>query len=131
MKKNLKFATAALVVALLAVGSLAWQANAAASSEDAIKEFMKECHKAPKGVDPACKKAVDGKASPEEIKKLVAGYKMLAAAKPPKGEMDSWKDKTSKLYAASQKLAKGGTEAAAAYKEAVNCKACHSAHKPD
>ena len=36
-----------------------------------------------------------------------------------------------KQLAAAQNLQKGGPDAAAKYKEAVNCKACHSAHKPD
>ena len=45
--------------------------TAAVSKEDVIKDVMKTYHKAPKGVDPVCKKAADGKASPEEIKKVL------------------------------------------------------------
>lgn len=130
MKKHLKFAAVALTAVLFTAGSAATQLNAE-TPEEAVKEFMKSCHKAPKGVDPVCKKAVDGTASKEEIKKLIEGYKVMAKAKPPKGEMASWKEKTGKLVAASQALAKGGPEAQAKYKEAVNCKACHSEHKPD
>ncbi len=117
---------------LLAVGALVFQGRALAdSNEDTIKELMKVYHKAPKGVDPICKKAVQGQASPEEIKKLIECYKTLAGTKPPKGDLDSWKEKTTKLVATSQALEKGTPEARDAYKEALNCKACHTAHKPD
>jgi hypothetical protein len=74
---------------------------------------------------------MEGKASPEEMKKLVAGYKVLTTTKPPKGDDASWKEKTSKLYAAAQALEKGTPDAAAKYKAALDCKACHSVHKPD
>ena len=40
-------------------------------------------------------------------------------------------EKTEKLLAAAQALQSGAPDGAAKYKEAVNCKACHSAHKPD
>lgn len=119
------------LVSLLAGIALVQQAYAAEAKEDAIKEVMKTYHKAPKGEDPVCKKAVDGKATAEEIKKLVAAYKTLAAAKAPRGDAASWKDKTSKLLAAAEGLEKGGTDGAAKYKAALNCKACHDLHKPE
>ena len=43
---------------------------------------------------------------------------------------ESWKDKTSKLLVAAQGLPKGGPEALAKYKQALECKACHSVHRP-
>ena len=61
----------------------------------------------------------------------MAAYKVLASAKAPKGDEASWKEKTGKLLKAATALQKGAPDAAAAYKEAVNCKACHSVHKPD
>ncbi len=131
MKHYYRIAVAALAVAVLAGGALVRQAQGAESKEDAVKEFMKTYHKAPKGVDPVCKKAGDGQATAEELKKLVAGYKVMAAAKPPRGDEASWKEKTSKLLAAAQGLEKRAPDAAAKYKEAVNCKACHSLHKPE
>ena len=131
MKKHILFTIVACAAGLLAGSALFWQSQAADAKEDAIKEVMKAYHKAPKGVDPVCKKASDGKATPEEIKKLVAGYAVLITAKPPKGDDASWKEKTSKLLAAAQSLEKGAPDAVIKYKEAVNCKACHSVHKPD
>lgn len=122
---------AACIAGVLASGAAVWQLHAADANEDAIKEVMKTYHKAPKGTDPICKKAMDGKASPEELKNLVAGYKVLVGAKPPKGDPASWKDKTTKLLTAAKSLEQGEAGAANKYKEAVNCKACHSVHKPD
>jgi len=122
---------AACVTGLMAGSVLTWQSQAGEAKADAIQEVMKTYHKAPKGEDPICKKALDGKASAEEIKKLVAAYKTLATTKPPKGDEASWKDKTTKLVAAAEALEKGGADAKAKYKAALDCKACHSIHKPD
>ena len=36
-----------------------------------------------------------------------------------------------RIYRPAEALQKGEADGAARYKEAVNCKACHSAHKPD
>jgi hypothetical protein len=134
MKKHISIKFAACVaVSILAAGALVWRSSAAGTKadEDAIKEVMKTCHKAPKGVDPICKKAQEGTATPEEIKKLVAGYKTLTTVKPSKGDDASWKEKTSKLYAAAQALEKGGPDAAAKYKAVLDCKGCHTVHRPE
>ena len=131
MKRANLFSLGVSIVSLLASLALISQVNAADADEAAIEKVMKTYHKAPKGEDPLCKKAVEGKATPEEIKKLVAAYKVLAAAKPTRGETASWKEKTSKLLTAAEGLEKGGTEAAAKYKAALNCKACHDVHKPE
>ncbi len=131
MKRHLKLTLATVVAGLIAGTALVSQLDAADAKDDAIKEVMKTYHKAPKGTDPTCKKASDGKASADELKKLVAGYKALMTVAPPKGDKASWTEKTTKLLAAAQALEKGAPDAAAKYKEAVNCKACHSVHKPD
>lgn len=120
---------AALVAALLAFAPATPAADHA--HDAATKEFMKKYHKAPKGVDPVCKKAADGKATPAEIKALIAGYRAMTKAKPVKGDAASWKEKTERALAAAEALEKGAPDAGAKFKEAINCKACHSAHKPD
>ncbi|HXG48618.1 MAG TPA: hypothetical protein VNO52_13405 [Methylomirabilota bacterium] len=121
-----------LAVALVAGLGLANPlALPAADDHEMIEEIMKKYHKAPEGTDPVCKKASNGKASAEELKQLVAAYEKLTTTKPPKGEMASWKEKTSKLLAAAKDLHAGKPGAVEKYKEAVNCKACHSVHKPD
>ncbi len=130
MKKHITIGITICVATLLAGSALISGLNAAEGSNP-TKTFMKAFHKAPKGVDPVCKKATDGKASADELAKLVAGYKAMCDAKPAKGDEASWKEKTVKLLEAAQALQKGTPDGAAKYKEAVNCKACHSAHKPD
>ena len=131
MRKHTSITLAAWIAGCLAVGTLVCQLRAEDAKEDAIESVMKTYHKAPKGVDPVCKKAAEGKASPEEIKKLITAYTSLTRAKPPKGDEASWKEKTGKLLAAAKGLKKGTPESLAEYKEAVNCKACHSVHKPE
>lgn len=130
MKKFITLSIVTTVATALAASFLVTNLHAAGGDE-ATKKFMKDFHKAPKGVDPVCKKAADGKASKDELAKLVAGYKAMCSAKPPKGDEASWKEKTGKLLEAAMALQKGAPDGAAKYKEAVNCKACHSAHKPD
>ena len=92
MKRYQSIAVGTLVAALCLGGGLAWQSQAADAGKDAIKEVMKAYHKAPKGVDPVCKKAADGKATPDELKKLVVGYKVMVGAKAPRGDEASWKE---------------------------------------
>lgn len=130
MKKFITLSIAAGSAAVLAASVFVSTLNAAEGSNP-TKEFMKKFHKAPKGVDPVCKKATDGKASPAELAALVAGYKAMCSAKPAKGDEASWKEKTGKLLEAAMALQQGAADGAAKYKEAVNCKACHSSHKPD
>ncbi len=130
MKKFITLSIVTTVAAAIAASFLVTNLHAA-DGDNATKKFMKDFHKAPKGVDPVCKKAADGKATPDELAKLVAGYKAMCSAKPPKGDEASWKEKTSKVLEAAMALQKGAADGAAKYKEAVNCKACHSAHKPD
>ena len=130
MKTYITVGIAVFVASLIAGGALISGLNAA-EGKDPTKEFMKACHKAPKGVDTISKKAAEGKASTAELTQLVAGYKAMSTAKPPKGDDASWKEKTSKILAAVQALQSGAPDGTAKYKEAVNCKACHSAHKPD
>jgi hypothetical protein len=99
--------------------------------EEIIKDVMKKYHKAPQGQDHIAKKAAMGKASKEEINALVEAYSKMAKAKPSKGDNESWNQKNAKLLAATKALQKGDANGVALYKEASNCKACHSVHRPD
>lgn len=119
-------------IAFLAVAAFsAPRIDAAEGDDQVIKEIMKTYHKAPKGVDPVSKKAADGKATAEEIQQLVEAYAKMAKSVPPKGEAASWREKTAKLHAASKELQAGKLTGLEKFREAVNCKACHSVHKPD
>jgi cytochrome c556 len=119
-------------IALLTAATLFATASYAADSKDeeVIKEVMKKYHKAPQGQDNIAKKAQDGKATPAEIKELVAAYEKMAKTHPPLGDEASWKAKNTKLVAAIKALDKGEPNAAVQFKEAVSCKACHDVHRP-
>jgi hypothetical protein len=118
--------SAALALTLLSTSNAADGDN----KDSRTKEFMKKYHKAPKGVEPVCKRATEGKATPQELKELAAGYHAMMKEKPPQGDLADWKEKTGKLASAADAMVKGEPGATERYKEAVNCKACHEAHKP-
>lgn len=124
-RKILVFTSAALV----ALGTIFVTTSRA--DDEAMEKFMKDYHKAPKGTDPICKKAVDGKASDADLAGLLAGYQAMCGAKPPKGEVGPWQEKCKALIAAVKGLQAKDAAAGEAYKKAVNCKACHTDHKPD
>jgi hypothetical protein len=131
MKAIPKFLIAtAAVVALSLTFLSAYAADAGDNKESPTKAFMKKYHKAPRGTDPVAKRAQEGKATPQELKELAAGYHAMVKDKPPQGDAASWKEKTTKLASAADALVKGEPNAPERYKEAVACKACHDAHKP-
>lgn len=104
--------------------------TSAVAEESAMGNFMKKFHKAPDGVDPICKKATNGTASAEELAGLLKGYEAMAAVAPPTGEAASWKEKTSALVVAVKNIQAKKENAGAAYKEALNCRGCHTLHRP-
>jgi hypothetical protein len=63
------------------------------------------------------------------VKKTLDLYKAMADTKPPKGDQAAYKEKVQKLIAATEEVVEKKPDATAHYKEAVNCKACHSEHK--
>ena len=93
-------------------------------NEDTIKKVMKIAMKG--GLT---KKVSAGKADEKQKLELVALFKELAAATPPKGELADWKTKTGALVTASEAAAEGKAGAGPQLKSAANCKACHDAHK--
>ena len=75
-------------------------------------------------------KIKNGEGTEEDHKKMLELARAMAKEKPKKGDASSWKEKTEALVAASELLASGKKdEGLAAYKKAVNCKACHNVHK--
>jgi hypothetical protein len=113
-----RFVTA-LALAGLIFASVVMEAN---SEEKKPKYTIKQVMaKAMRGG--LCAKVASGKASDDEKATLVAMFVALGENKPPKGEADSWKDKTTALVDA----AKAGD--GAKLKKAATCAACHSLHK--
>jgi hypothetical protein len=123
MKKTTK-----LAVALTVAGGVLFGAVAADKPKYTTEEVMKALHK---GKESIGKRVSDGNGTKEDFKKLLEYYPSLPLNHPEKGDEASWKEKTTALLKAAQALDKGAPGALDQYKEAVNCKACHSAHKPD
>ncbi|MBN8419972.1 MAG: hypothetical protein J0L73_13725 [Verrucomicrobia bacterium] len=98
---------------------------AAAAGSDVIKNVMKQYHK---GDNALCKK-VGTTATDAELASLLKAYQDMCAATPPKGEKAAWVTKCQALIGAVKKVQAKDPAGAAAYKAAVNCKACHTDHK--
>lgn len=106
-------------------------ATSLAFAEDSnpIKDAMKYAHKAPKGEKKINEKIAEGTVTDEELKKTLELYKAVGDTKPPKGDAAAFKEKWAKLLTATEEVVAKKPEGVAHYKDAVNCKACHSDHK--
>ena len=121
--KRILCAAAVLLVATVVVGGMT-----RAADEDKPKYTIKQVMKtAMKGG--LCKKVASGEASADEQKQLVEMFVALAANKPPKGDAESWKTKTTALVSAAKAVAAGDDGGVAALGKAANCMACHKVHK--
>ena len=89
-----------------------------------IKKVMKAAFKG--GL---CKTVIEGKATEEQKKELLALFQELAAAEPPKGDAESWKEKTGHLVTAAEGVLADKKGSHVQLKAAANCKACHEVHK--
>jgi len=101
-------------------------AKPAAAGSDVIKTAMKQYHKPD---DALCKKLAGGTASDAELATMLKVYQDMCAATPPKGDKAAWVKKNQALIGAVKKIQAKDAAGVAAYKAAVNCKACHSEHK--
>ena len=117
-------------VALAFVGAVSVPVLRAAEAKPkyTTKEVMKTLHK---GQDNIAKHVSQGSGTKEEFDKLVEYYASLPLNEPPKGDKESWTAKSTALFKAAQDLKAGKPNALAGFKQAVNCKACHSVHRPD
>ena len=122
------FVIACATLALVGAASVSLLRAAEAKPKYTTKEVMKTLHK---GQDNVAKHVSQGTGTKEEIDRLVEYYASLPLNEPPKGDKASWSAKSTALLKAAQDLKAGKPDALAGFKQAVNCKACHSAHKPD
>lgn len=97
----------------------------AAGGSEVIKTAMKDFHKG----DAALCKKVGTTATDAELASLLKAYQAMCAATPPKGDKAAWVTKCQALIGAVKKVQAKDPAGAAAYKAAVNCKACHTDHK--
>ncbi len=115
------------LTATLALAAVSF--TVAGEDDNPIKQAMKFAHWAPKGEKKLNEKIVDGTAQEGDIKRALELYKAMDDAKPPKGEQAAFKEKTDKLIAATEEVLAKKPDAVEHYKEAVDCKACHSEHR--
>ncbi len=119
----MKFFRSFVVACVVACGLVA----AHADESKVIKDGMKKFHK---GDDSPIKKVFAGQGSDEQLKELQAYYKAITAEQPPIGDDASWKEKTAAVNKAIDAVIAKDPNGIAQLKEATNCKACHSIHKP-
>ena len=125
-KKNVL--TVIVTVTILGVAAMQLARAAEAKAKYTIKEVMKATNKGDASIG---KRVAQGMGTPEDFAKLVEYYSALPHCTPEKGDKASWEAKSAALLKAAQGLKPGDAASLAAYKKAANCKACHSAHKPD
>ena len=113
-----------LTLALLAAGI-----SLAAAPKYDFEEIMYKGHK---GKESLLAKVLGKTATPEEVAKLIEYYEALAQHAPPKGDTESWKQKTGALLQASRAAKDTASDENLALLKAVSdCKACHAAHQPE
>lgn len=126
--------TSALTVSRIAIALLTALAAGCTSSSSqpkpslSIEHIMEDGFK---GKESLSARIVKGQGNAEDFKKMAFLTKELALNPPPKGDLASWTEKTKALKAAADNLVAGKPGAVDGFKSAVNCKACHSVHKPD
>lgn len=120
---NTRFLTVTALVAVAASIAIA------AEESNPIKDAMKFAHKAPQGEKKLNEKILDGTAPETDVKKTLDLYKAMVDTKPPKGDQAGFKAKVEKLIIATQEVVDKKPDALVHYKDAVNCKACHSEYK--
>ncbi len=91
-----------------------------------ISDFMRNFHR---GDDSLASRARIGDAEDEELDVLLRNYQDLATAQPPRGDPDSWREKTTSLIQATEALIAHTPDALMRYTNALNCQACHDKHR--
>lgn len=125
MTKISIFSSCAIVV--LGMASFA---HAGDENHEIIEKVMKE---GLKGDESPFGKIKEGTATAEDYSTLYELSRTLRGTEAPVGEQEGYDAKVEALITATGALAYAGEspERIAAVKEASNCKACHSEHKPD
>lgn len=104
------------------------QANEERDDEFSIADIMVNFHK---GDTSIAAQAREGTADKDDLRVMLESYQLMLNLEPPKGTPESWKLKTEALIQTTHSLIEDESGAVAAYKTAVNCKACHTDHRTD
>ncbi|HYG78416.1 MAG TPA: hypothetical protein VEK08_25670 [Planctomycetota bacterium] len=115
-------------VAVIAVLSFAASEAYRVSADEKLSlESIMEKHK---GKEAPVQTIIAGKADEKLLKEYLAYYEFMATQKPPVGDTAAFKKKCDTLVEATKGLIAKKPEALEAFKNAINCKACHTDHKP-
>ena len=114
--------TFGLCLAILALGAAFQQKGNAV-----IKAMMERSHK---GRDNIASEVRNGRGTEDDVKKLLAEYKAIAAQKPAVGDAKGWKSRTDAVIAALNDLVAKKPGAVDRVHSATECRACHEAHRP-
>ena len=119
------------IVALFALALLV-PAAVADENHEIIEKVMKEGLKNPKDGAGPMKNLLEGSLSKDDTKALVELVKTLSGTKAPTGDQSDFDKKVEEMIEALGVVADGDTseKAITRLKDAQNCKACHSDHKP-
>jgi hypothetical protein len=74
--------------------------------------------------------AREGKGNREDLERLVDYYQAIQKLEPPMGSSESWKTLMTELVGATQGLLEGAPNAVERFAAAVDCRACHTQHRP-
>ncbi len=74
-------------------------------------------------------KVIKGNADADDQAQLLELYTALAANSPPRGDAESWHKKTTAITSAMHDVIDGKYAAEQDLRRALNCKACHEAHR--
>lgn len=122
--QNRILVSVAVAVAAVVAGCSTYSSKPKYTTEQIMEQGFK-------GKESPAARVGRGEGTAADFKLLAELSASLPFNAPPKGDAASWKEKSTALAKASKDLATGKAGALDAWKAAANCKACHSAHKPD
>jgi hypothetical protein len=100
----------------------------ASGDEEVIERVMKSVFK---GEESPLKKVIAGSADSAQVDFVAGELERLAAAKPERGSVSSWEEKTKELLVAMKAIKDKQEGAGDLLKDAARCKSCHLVHKED
>ncbi len=101
--------------------------EAVAPKETTIADIMNLVHK---GKGSKANLAAQGKLSTDDLKELLGLYELMVKMTPPLGSKENFQQLTGKLISSTQGLLAKTPGAEEDFKQALDCKACHSQHRP-
>ncbi len=129
--QNVKvFGLAVLALGLLSGGAFRAADKDAEEPKYSVRDVMRQAHRKPdKNTPTLADKVITGKADKDEQAKLLELYVALTANKPAKGDADAWKERSAAITEAIKAVQSSKENAGVDLQKAMNCRACHMAHR--